>query len=131
MSSKTADCVFIGYAQNSGAYKFLILRSGVLNQNTIIETNDANFWKYFPLKVEHIPRNIETSYASSSILENDDLNENLRRSKSYRKEKSFRDDFHTFLVEDEPRNFYEIVSSADKCEEAFKVDIGSLNKNKT
>ena len=85
------------------------------------------------MKVEHIPRNIETSYASSSILENDDLNENLRRSKRDRKEKSFGDDFHTFLVEDEPRNFYEVVSShdADKWEEAFKAKVGSLNKNKT
>ena len=82
---------------------------------------------------EHIPRNFETSFASSSILGNDDLNENLRRSKSDRKEKSFGDDFHTFLVEDEPRNFYEVVSShdADKREEAFKAEIGSLNKNKT
>jgi len=59
----------------------------------------------FPLKVQHIPRNIETSYASSSILENDVLNENLKRSKRDRKEKSFGDDFHTFLVEDESRNF--------------------------
>ena len=33
----------------------------------------------FPLKVQHIPRNIETSYASSSILENDVLNEKFEK----------------------------------------------------
>ena len=82
LGSKTADCVFIGYAQNSAAYRFLVLRSDVLNKNTIIETKDAKFFEnIFPLKIEHIPKSIETSSAPSSILENDDLNENLRRSK--------------------------------------------------
>jgi len=41
LGSKTTDCVLIGYAQNGDTYRSLILRSGVLNQNTIIETNYA------------------------------------------------------------------------------------------
>ena len=41
IGSKTADCMFIGYAQQSPAYRFLVLKSEILEHNTIIETKDA------------------------------------------------------------------------------------------
>ncbi|CAH9136877.1 unnamed protein product, partial [Cuscuta epithymum] len=37
IGSKTSDCIFIGYAECSAAYRFLVLKSDVLNWNTIIE----------------------------------------------------------------------------------------------
>jgi len=39
--------MFIGYAQNSAAYKFLVLKSDVLDCNTIMETKNAEFLKVF------------------------------------------------------------------------------------
>jgi hypothetical protein len=37
IGSKTSDCMFIGYAKNSVACMFLVLKSDVLDYNTIIE----------------------------------------------------------------------------------------------
>jgi hypothetical protein len=31
ISSKTSDCIFIGYAENTVAYRFLVLKSDVLD----------------------------------------------------------------------------------------------------
>jgi hypothetical protein len=48
---KTFDCMFIGYAGNSVAYRFLVLKSDVLNCNTIIEIKNAEFFEHiYPLK---------------------------------------------------------------------------------
>ena len=44
IGSKTSDCLFIGYAQHSVAYRFLVLKSNVLDCNTIIETKNAKFF---------------------------------------------------------------------------------------
>ena len=50
---KTVDCVFIGYAHNSSAYRFLIHKSEIFNihANTIIESKNASFFEnVFPYK---------------------------------------------------------------------------------
>ena len=55
---KTFDCMFIGYASNSAAYRFLVLKSDVLESNTIIETKNAEFFEHiFPLseQISHTP----------------------------------------------------------------------------
>ena len=45
---KTVDCVFIGYAQNSSAYRFLTYKSEIpnINVNTIIESRNAVFLEH-------------------------------------------------------------------------------------
>ena len=35
---KTFDCMFLGYTGHSVAYRFLVLKSNVLDCNTVIET---------------------------------------------------------------------------------------------
>ena len=58
MGPKTKDSVFIGYAQNSLAYRCLVLET-----NTIVETRDANFFEHiFPMKRTRL------SNESSSII---------------------------------------------------------------
>ena len=50
---KTVDCVFIGYAHNSSAYRFLIHKSEIIDMhaNTIIESRNASFFEnVFPYK---------------------------------------------------------------------------------
>ena len=50
------------YAQQSVAYHFLVLKSDILDHNTIIETKDAEFFEHIvPFKVEHIPKRVENS----------------------------------------------------------------------
>ena len=47
IGSKTSDCLFIGYAQQSSAYRFLVLESDILDRNTIVETKDAEFFEKY------------------------------------------------------------------------------------
>ena len=44
---KTIDCIFIGYANNSAAYRFLVYKSNISNihQNTIMESRNASFFE--------------------------------------------------------------------------------------
>ena len=44
---KTVDYVFIGYANNSNAYWFLVYKSGILDihKNTILESRNASFFE--------------------------------------------------------------------------------------
>ena len=102
--SKTSDCMFIGYAINSAAYRFLVLKSDVLESNTIIETKNAEFFlTHFPtfLKIYHtltIVDDIENSYdehVSTTVDDMESSHDKLRRSKRQRKEVSFEDDFYT------------------------------------
>ena len=44
IGSKTSDCMFIGYASNSAAYRFLVFKSDVLECNTIIETKKCQIF---------------------------------------------------------------------------------------
>jgi len=38
IGSKTSDCMFLGYAEHSVAYRFLVLNSDIIEHNTIVET---------------------------------------------------------------------------------------------
>uniref|UniRef100_A0A8R7PKL3 Integrase catalytic domain-containing protein n=1 Tax=Triticum urartu TaxID=4572 RepID=A0A8R7PKL3_TRIUA len=53
LGPKTVDCVFLGYAFHSIGYRFLVVKSEVLDINvgTIMESNDATFFEdIFPMK---------------------------------------------------------------------------------
>ena len=50
---KTIDCIFINYAQNSKAYRFLVYESKNtdIHKNTIMESRNASFFEHvFPCK---------------------------------------------------------------------------------
>ena len=50
IESKTSNCMYIGYASNRAVYRFLVLKSDVLECNNIIETKNAEFFEHiFPL----------------------------------------------------------------------------------
>ena len=43
--------MFLGYAEHSVAYRFIILNSDIIERNTIVETKNAEFFQHiFPLK---------------------------------------------------------------------------------
>ena len=48
---KTVDCVFISYAQNNSAYRFLVYESAMsdIHKNIYIESRNASFFEHiFP-----------------------------------------------------------------------------------
>ena len=93
---KTVDCIFIGYAHNSSAYRFLVYESEIpdIHKNTIMESRNALFFEHvFPC------RSIEDSSSSKRTYEtivedsqdhdqNDEIEDEPRRSKRVRTEKS-------------------------------------------
>jgi hypothetical protein len=53
LGPKTIDCVFLGYAHNSAAYRFLVIKSDFLDVhvNIVTESRDASFFEdIFPMK---------------------------------------------------------------------------------
>ena len=55
---KTIDCIFIGYAHNSNAYRFLVHESNItdIQKNTIIESRNESFFEdVFPCNSKEKP----------------------------------------------------------------------------
>ena len=134
---KTIDCVFIGFANNSAAYRFLVIKCEVSNVhvNTIIESNDAEFFEgIFPYKEKDTNSSRKGLYhdefASSSIQ-----NQNMkpRRGKRMKIQKNFGPDFISFLTEDEPQTYKEAMSSpeAPLWKEAINSEVESILHNHT
>ena len=101
---KTVDCVFIGYAHNSNAYRFLIHRLEIfdMHANTIIESRNESFFEnVFPYKSTQesnsSERTHDTAISSSQSQQDDD---EPRHSKRTRTSKSFGPYFLTYLLED-------------------------------
>lgn len=133
---KTIDCVFIGYAINSSAYRFLVHKSEVLDVHvgTIIESRNAVFFEdSFPCKEKEVSSNKRTY--DNIHGKNDDLqvNEEPRRSKRQRIPKTFGPEFVTNLLENDPRTFDEAMSSPEApfWKEAVHNEIESIMSNHT
>ena len=54
IGSKTSNCIFIGYANNSSAYRFLVINRDLIENNTIVTKNAEFFEHIFPLKRDNI-----------------------------------------------------------------------------
>ena len=57
LGSKTIDAIFISYAQNSNAYRFLVIKSDIsdISYNSILEARDASFFEdIFFLRLEFL-----------------------------------------------------------------------------
>ena len=93
----------------------------------------------FLKKISHTPiivDDIQNSYDEHVATIVDDMespHDELRRSKRQRKEFSFEDDFYTYLIENEPSSYFEVISSPDALlqKEAIKTEIDSSLKNQT
>lgn len=136
---KTVDCIFIGYAQNSSAYRFLVHESRVpdIHKNTIMESRNVSFFEHvFPCLDK---KDISTSSVAPQE-ENEERVEEVeeeeiepRRSKRARVEKSFGPDFYTYMVEREPQTFQEAITSSEgpQWKEAIKCEMDSILQNHT
>ena len=110
LGSRTCDYVLIGYACNSSCYRFLIIKSDILESYTIIEFENAIFFEHvFPLK------NKEKELHDSIEISNDFVDDvqKIRRSKQARNEKDYSNDFFAYVVEDEPVSYYDAIKFVD------------------
>ena len=112
---KTVDCIFIGYAHNGTAYRFLVHESNIsgIHKNTIMETRNASlFENVFPCKSKEEPSSSKRVLATINENSQDQDGEvEPRRSKRARIEKSFGPDFLMYVLEGKPRTFNEVVNS--------------------
>ena len=125
LGAKTMDCIFIGYALNSSAYRFLVHKSEIpdIHVNMIIEFRDAVFFEdIFSYKREADKtsgkRTHEVAFRDESP-EEPTVNAEIepRRSQRSRISKSFGPDFIAYTIESEPQTFKKAMSTteAQKC----------------
>lgn len=156
LGEKGIDCIFIGYAEHSKAYRFYVIESNdSVSVNTVIESRDAIFDEE---RFTSIPRPRDLIQQSSS--KNTTQGENVsagtssvpepRRSTRTRKAKSFGSDFQLYLVEgtrdetisehqycyiieEDPKTFSEAMASRDVhfWKEAIQDEIDSIMHNNT
>jgi hypothetical protein len=148
LGPKTVDCIFIGYAQQSVGYRFLVVKSEVpdMHVDTIMESRDATFFEnMFPMKDMHSIARISSEIIPESSTSADcfeqshedatekDDNEPPMRSKRQRIAKSFGDDFIVYLVDDTPNSIAEAYASpdADDWKEAVHNEMDSILSNGT
>lgn len=112
LTSRAYECIFIGYAINSKAYRFYYLKIHV-----IIESNDVDFLKVkFSFKLRISGGNSGGgSLPSGSITpcntEHDNSIIEPMKSKWARTTKDFGHNFHTYTLEEDPTSLQEALTS--------------------
>jgi hypothetical protein len=109
LGPKTIDCVFLGYAHNSAAYRFLVVHSETseITVNVIMESQDVTFFEsIFPMRDKEVvaPAGPSRTYSLPSSVHDQTPDLELRRSKRQMTEKSLSDDYIIYLVDEEPRS---------------------------
>ncbi|GJV90924.1 retrotransposon protein, putative, ty1-copia subclass [Tanacetum coccineum] len=119
---KSMDCIFIGYAKNSSAYRFIVhdSKNPDIQKNTVMESRNASFFEnIFPCLTKEIGSlsRIDDEVVQDKRQQDDnDLQDERqdqpeeeevepRRSKRARTEKSFGPNFVSFMVENEPTTY--------------------------
>ncbi|GJU60200.1 zinc finger, CCHC-type containing protein [Tanacetum coccineum] len=154
LGEKGIDCIFIGYAEHSKAYRFYVIEpNDSISINSIIESRDAifdeNHFSSIPRPKDIIP-NLQESQMDDHT---DDVPNEIpepRKGKRVRKAKSYGYDFQLYLVEgsrdqvgsqysycysieEDPRTYNEAMQSRDAAfwKEAIDDEIGSIMENNT
>ena len=154
LGERGIDCVFIGYAENSKAYRFYVLEhNDFVSIHSVIESRDAIFDE---TRFSSIPRPKDMVPSTSTSIVDDITNDHdttipeVRKSKRIRKAKSFGPDFQLYLVEgsresletqasycyhmeEDPKSFDEAMKSHDAAfwKEAVNDEMDSILGNNT
>ena len=101
LGPKTFNAMFIGYAENSAAYRFLItkLENNLVDVNNIIETKNADFFENIFLMKLNGEQQVQKTSRDKSIEPSEF---EPRKSKRDRKETNLGDGFYTFLIDEDP-----------------------------
>ena len=105
LGPKTIDCVFIGFANASAAYRFLVYKSEVhdIHVNTILESIDAKFFEdVFPYKESRMSAMNKRTRDEPSTLKVQEQDIEPRRGSGIKKPKNFGPDFISFMTIGEP-----------------------------
>jgi len=154
LGERGVECIFIGYAQHSKAYRFVVIEpNDSVSVNFVIEFRDAIFDEN--IFKSALSKSFVETQTENLVMENEndqDIVEvpELRRSKRARKVKSFGFDFFTFLVEGnrksvirqipycfnievDPQTFEETMKDLDKAfwKDALNDKMDSLRSNNT
>nr|GEX94037.1 zinc finger, CCHC-type [Tanacetum cinerariifolium] len=147
LGEKGINCIFVGYVENSNAYRFYVIEPNEsISINSIIESRDAIFdenrFSSIPRLKDIIP-NVQESQMDDHT---DDVPNEIpepQKGKRVRKAKSYGSDFHLYLVEElraqvgsqysycysieeDPRTYNEAMQSRDAVfwKEAIDDEIG-------
>ena len=145
MGARANKSIFIGYAHNSKTYRLLDIESGV-----VVESRDVEFFEDKFSKDEENSSHTTPTSTSREILPPPPIVEEPRRSTRARIEKTFGDDFYSYLVEgtqkkvtrevilsinldDDPKTFTEAMTSRDAplWKEAINDEMDSIMGNGT
>ncbi|GKB62280.1 zinc finger, CCHC-type containing protein [Tanacetum coccineum] len=148
------DCIFVGYAEHSKAYRFYVIEHNEsVSINSIIESRDAIFienrFSSIPRPKDIIPNSVESQRNDHSDNVPSETTE-PRRGKRARKAKSYGFDFQLYLVEgsrnqvgsqysyyynikEDPRTYNEAMQSRDATfwKEEIDDEIGFIVENNT
>ncbi|GJZ53707.1 zinc finger, CCHC-type containing protein [Tanacetum coccineum] len=154
LGEKGIDCIFVGYAEHSKAYRFYVIEPNEsVSINSIIESRDAIFDKnrfsLIPRPTDIIP-NSDESQRDDHYDEVPSETPEPRKGKRVQKAKSYGSDFQLYLVkgsrdhvgsqylycysiEEDPRTYDEAMQSRDAAfwKEAIDDEIGSIMENNT
>ncbi|KAJ9546855.1 hypothetical protein OSB04_019398 [Centaurea solstitialis] len=152
LGPKTIDCIYLGLAKNSAAYRFLVYKSQIedVHINTIIESAEAKFFETsFPYKDKEKSISIPKKRGNDDITPQDESNPctnpngegtskvqidiEPRRSKRGKIAKDFGPDYMTFNVEGEPLSYKAAMDSSEApyWKEAIQSEIESILQNNT
>jgi len=103
LGEKGIDCIFIGYAEHSKAYRFYVIEpNDSISVNTVVESRDAIFdetrFSSIPRPKDLVPSTSGTNNEESSEMTTNKSLE-LRKSKRERRPKSYGPDFQLYLIE--------------------------------
>ncbi|KAI3730082.1 hypothetical protein L6452_18758 [Arctium lappa] len=135
LGEKGIDCIFVGYAEHSKAYRFYVIEpNDSIAIHTVIKSRDALFdetrFSSIPRPKDLVPNTSVTSEVEEqSIVPTE--SPMLRRSKRGRIEKSFGPDFQVYL--EDPKSFDEAMKSQDIAfwKEAINDEMDSIMGNNT
>ncbi|GJZ77065.1 zinc finger, CCHC-type containing protein [Tanacetum coccineum] len=154
LGEKDIDCIFVGYAEHSKAYRFYVIEPNeFVSINSIIESRDSifdeNYFSSIPRPKDIIPNVVESQKDDHS----DDVPSEIpepHNGKRVRKAKSYGSNFQRYLVEgsrdqvgsqysycysieEDPRTYDEAMQSRDAAfwKEAIDDEIGFIMENNT
>ncbi|GKC88603.1 zinc finger, CCHC-type containing protein [Tanacetum coccineum] len=148
------DCIFVGYAENSKAYRFYVIEpNDSVYINSIIKSRDAIFDenRFFSIpRPKDIIPNLDESQRDDHSDDVPSETPEPRRGKRARKAKSYGSDFQLYLIkgsrdqvgsqysycysiEEDPRIYNKAMQSRDAAfwKEAIDDEIGSIIENNT
>jgi hypothetical protein len=100
LGQKAIECIFLGYAQHSKGYRFLVVEPNLsVEVNTVIESRDAEFYKHRFTSISSINDKMVEPIRNNNRSSEPSEHSEIRRSKRMRKEKSFGPAFIVYLVE--------------------------------